>query len=137
MFTVTRATAATTHLSVTVGVAETQRMIFNGVPDGIDSARWPTRVDILANATAATFLVVTDDDDVDETDRRDHGDGECRERLHSGNVGVSVGDGRRQRRDDAAAAGRDAGRAAGLLGPGRDHRGVTEIVRSLESTFSF
>ena len=68
MFTVTRATAATTHLSVTVGVAETQRMIFNGVPDGIDSARWPTRVDILANATAATFLVVTDDDDVDETD---------------------------------------------------------------------
>ena len=51
-----------------MGVAKTQRMIFNGVPDGIDSARWPTRVDILANATAATFLVVTDDDDVDETD---------------------------------------------------------------------
>ena len=68
MFTVTRATAAATHLSVTVGVAETQRMIFNGVPAGIDSVRWPTRVDILANATDATFLVVTDDDDVDEAD---------------------------------------------------------------------
>ena len=59
-FTVTRATAATTHLSVTVGVAETQDMMFN-------SAAWPNRVDILANATAATFLVMTDDDDVDET----------------------------------------------------------------------
>ena len=68
MFTVTRATAAATHLSVTVGVTETQSMIFNGVPDGIDSTRWPTRVDILANATAATFGVVTDDDDADETD---------------------------------------------------------------------
>ena len=68
MFTVTRATATATHLSVTVGVAETQRMIFNGVPAGIDSVRWPTRVDILANATDATFLVVTDDDDVDEAD---------------------------------------------------------------------
>ena len=68
MFTVTRATAAATHLSVTVGVAETQSMIFNGVPDSIDSARWPTRVDILANATTATFVVLTDDDDVDETD---------------------------------------------------------------------
>ena len=68
MFTVTRATAATTHLSVTVGVAETQSMIFNGVPDSISSARWPTRVDILANATDATFLVVTEDDDLDETD---------------------------------------------------------------------
>ena len=67
MFTVTRATAATTHLSVTVGVAETQSMIFNGVPDSINS-QWPTRVDILANATDATFLVVTDDDDVDEAD---------------------------------------------------------------------
>ena len=68
MFTVTRATAATTHLSVTVGVAETQSMIFNGVPDSIDSVRWPTRVDILANATDATFLVMTDDDDVEEAD---------------------------------------------------------------------
>ena len=68
MFTVTRATAAATHLSVTVGVAETQNMIFNGVPDSIDSVRWPTRVDILANATDATFLVMTDDDDVDEAD---------------------------------------------------------------------
>ena len=68
MFTVTRATAATTHLSVTVGVTETQSMIFDGVPDSIDSARWPNRVDILANATAATFGVVTDDDDADEAD---------------------------------------------------------------------
>ena len=68
MFTVTRATAAATHLSVTVGVAETQNMIFNGVPDSIGSARWPTRVDILANATDAMFLVLTDDDDVDEAD---------------------------------------------------------------------
>ena len=60
-FTVTRATTATTHLSVTVGVAETQDMMFN-------SAAWPNRVDILANATAATFLVMTDDDKKDETD---------------------------------------------------------------------
>ncbi len=60
-FTVTRATEATTHLSVTVGVAETQNMMFN-------SAAWPNRVDILANATTATFVVVTDDDDVDEAD---------------------------------------------------------------------
>ena len=60
-FTVTRATAADTHLSVTVGVAETQSMMSN-------SGSWPNRVDILANATDATFLVLTDDDDVDETD---------------------------------------------------------------------
>ena len=61
--------------------------------------------------------------------QRDHGDGECRERLHGGDVGVGVGDGRRQRRDGAAAAGRDAGCAAGLLGPagGRvPHRPVVD-----------
>ena len=68
MFTLTRATAAATHLSVTVGVAETQSMIFNGVPGSTGIVTWPNRVDILANASAATFVVYTDDDDVVETD---------------------------------------------------------------------
>ena len=68
VFTVTRAAAAATHLSVMVDVSETQHMIFSGVPDSISSVRWPIRVDILANATDATFMVLTDDDDVDETD---------------------------------------------------------------------
>ena len=68
MFTVTRATAAATHLSVTVGVAETQSMVFNGVPGSTGIVTWPNRVDILANATDATFVVLTDDDDVVETD---------------------------------------------------------------------
>ena len=54
MFTLTRATAATTHLSVTVGVAETQSMVFNGVPGSTGIVAWPNRVDILANAIAAT-----------------------------------------------------------------------------------
>ena len=67
-FTVTRATAATTHLSVTVGVTETQSMVFNGVPGSTGIVAWPNRVDILANAINATFVVFTDDDDVDEDD---------------------------------------------------------------------
>ena len=68
MFTLTRATAAATHLSVTVGVAETQNMVFNGVPGSTGIVAWPNRVDILANATDATFLVLTDDDDVPEAE---------------------------------------------------------------------
>ena len=57
-FTVTRATAGTTHLTVKVAVTETQHMIF--------SNGWPRYVDIPANATEATLTVLTDDDRVDE-----------------------------------------------------------------------
>ena len=59
-FTVTRAMAGTTHLTVNVDVTETQSMIFG--------TGWPRYVDILANATEATLTVVTDDDRKGEPD---------------------------------------------------------------------